>query len=115
MALNVPPAAGQVVGAVVTTLGGIGVLSSQLTTLFGDGDAKKIIAGAGIAAFVLGPIAFVLGAGASTKPGPWATPDVPPAAPQPPPAGTASTLKAIAMLAFCLLALVAFKGVIVVA
>jgi hypothetical protein len=75
--LDVSPAFGQIVGLAVTTLGALGTMSSQLTTLFGEGNAKMIIAGGSIAAFVLGPLAFVLSRGASSQPGPWATQDGP--------------------------------------
>lgn len=84
--LNVSPNWGQAFGALVAVLGGLGAATTQLTTLFGQGEAGKIVAGASLAALVLGPVVTVLFRGSSTTPGPWATPD-----PNPVPASAAPT------------------------
>ncbi len=75
--LDISPKFGIALGALVGTLGALGGAVSQLTTLFGDGDAKKIVAGASLMAILLGPTILVLGGGSSSQPGPWATPDSP--------------------------------------
>lgn len=73
--LDISPNFGQAVGVFMTTLGGLGEASAQLTTLFGDGPAKMIVAGASLACIIFGPAVAVLFRGSSSQPGPWATQD----------------------------------------
>jgi len=68
--VQIDPRISMLIMLVVAVLGAVASASAQLTDLFGAGDAKLIVSGAGFALTVLSPIAAILHGLSSPAPGP---------------------------------------------